>query len=243
MMKGCEKMDLIKRIGKGIALGTVRGTFGAVKNMVGTARDLYDAARDRDVERACNVVAERAVRGVKGVCSFTGASARLIGNMAEKHNAGQEVFDDDTVEQLIKVGACVGTIVVMGETAGLLFGDDHDVRISEAGLLPETPVDDIDGVENGVLIDHDGLDDIIREGNLTGTEHLEAGEYVRNIGVRDAFLHSHGFSEVPEGYDVHHIVPLCEGGADSPDNMVLVSKFDHAQATAAQAAHYGWHRG
>jgi len=63
---------------------------------------------------------------------------------------------------------------------------------------------------------------------------------VRDIGARDAFLSVHGFDGVPEGYEVHHVVPLSEGGADTPDNMILVSEADHAAITSAHAGFYGW---
>ena len=67
-----------------------------------------------------------------------------------------------------------------------------------------------------------------------------AGLKVRDIGARDAFLSVHGFDGVPEGYEVHHVVPLSEGGADTPDNMILVSEADHAAITSAHAGFYGW---
>ena len=65
-------------------------------------------------------------------------------------------------------------------------------------------------------------------------------DIVRDIGARDAFLSVHGFDGVPEGYEVHHVVPLSEGGADTPDNMILVSEADHAAITSAHAGFYGW---
>ena len=33
------------------------------------------------------------------------------------------------------------------------------------------------------------------------------------------------------GYEVYHIVPLSEGGADNPYNMILLSEKDHAYIT------------
>ena len=50
----------------------------------------------------------------------------------------------------------------------------------------------------------------------------------------------HGYENTPEGYDVHHIVPVSEGGPDSVDNMVLVSEEEHDRITAAHRAYYGW---
>ena len=62
---------------------------------------------------------------------------------------------------------------------------------------------------------------------------------MRNVTARTQFLHSHGFDSVPDGYEVHHIVPLCEGGADSPDNMIIIKKEEHDIITATHSRYYG----
>ena len=84
------------------------------------------------------------------------------------------------------------------------------------------------------------LDRLIQYGEVDGTTHVASEDIVRDIGARDAFLSVHGFDGVPEGYEVHHVVPLSEGGADTPDNMILVSEADHAAITSAHAGFYGW---
>ena len=53
-------------------------------------------------------------------------------------------------------------------------------------------------------------------------------------------MQQHGLDSVPAGYEVHHIIPLCQGGADTPDNMILLSAEEHARVTAAHSAYYGW---
>ena len=96
-------------------------------------------------------------------------------------------------------------------------------------------------VENGVFTgDGQELDRLIQYGEVDGTTHVASEDIVRDIGARDAFLSVHGFDGVPEGYEVHHVVPLSEGGADTPDNMILVSEADHAAITSAHAGFYGW---
>lgn len=96
-------------------------------------------------------------------------------------------------------------------------------------------------VENGVFTgDGQELDRLIQYGEVDGTTHVASEDIVRDIGARDAFLSVHGFDSVPEGYEVHHVVPLSEGGADTPDNMILVSEADHAAITSAHAGFYGW---
>lgn len=39
-----------------------------------------------------------------------------------------------------------------------------------------------------------------------------------------AFLRQQGLEQTPPGYEVDHIVPLCAGGADRPENMQLLTK-------------------
>ena len=95
--------------------------------------------------------------------------------------------------------------------------------------------------ENGVFTgDGQELDRLIQYGEVDGTTHVASEDSVRDIGARDAFLSAHGFDSVPEGDEVHQVVPLSEGGADTPDNMILVSEADHAAITSAHAGFYGW---
>lgn len=49
----------------------------------------------------------------------------------------------------------------------------------------------------------------------------------RDPAVVDEFLRMHNLDRVPEGYEVHHIVPLYAGGADTPENLILVKVEDH----------------
>ncbi len=96
-------------------------------------------------------------------------------------------------------------------------------------------------IEKGMLVSNDyNLEELIEKGEIEGTTHIDSDDYSRDLGARDAFLQAHGYNGVPEGYEVHHIVPLCEGGLDSPSNMVLVSIEDHDKITAAHAQFYGW---
>lgn len=128
--------------------------------------------------------------------------------------------------------------------AGVELLDDVD---QEAGYdessegLPLIAVDDIPGVENGVLVDAspENLTNLAQQGEFTGTIHYT--DVVRNPDIREEFLTSHGFTDTPAGWEVHHIVPLSEGGADSPDNMVLLREQDHDWITAQHRQFYGWH--
>lgn len=46
-----------------------------------------------------------------------------------------------------------------------------------------------------------------------------------------AFLRQQGLERTPPGYEVDHIVPLCAGGADRPENMQLLTKRQHREKT------------
>lgn len=45
------------------------------------------------------------------------------------------------------------------------------------------------------------------------------------------FLREQGYSRVPRGYQVDHIIPLCAGGPDIPDNMQLLTIREHREKT------------
>ena len=49
-----------------------------------------------------------------------------------------------------------------------------------------------------------------------------------------AFLRAQGLERTPEGYEVDHIIPLCAGGADSPENMQLLTFEEHQQKTSCK---------
>ena len=78
-----------------------------------------------------------------------------------------------------------------------------------------------------------------------GTTEYLIGEYYQTTGKpkvkrsyanRRAFLESLGLKEVPEGYEVDHIIPLSQGGSDDPSNMQLLTVEQHAQKTARERA-------
>lgn len=58
----------------------------------------------------------------------------------------------------------------------------------------------------------------------------------RSEANRSAFLRSHGYSSVPNGYEVDHIVPLSQGGTDDPSNMQLLTIEEHDRKTARERA-------
>lgn len=58
----------------------------------------------------------------------------------------------------------------------------------------------------------------------------------RSYSNKMEFLRSYGYSSVPDGYEVDHIIPLSQGGSDSPDNMQLLTVEQHKEKTASERA-------
>lgn len=58
----------------------------------------------------------------------------------------------------------------------------------------------------------------------------DAGQERSRAQVR-AFLQQQGLEQTPEGYEVDHIVPLCAGGRDAPENMQLLTREQHREKT------------
>lgn len=129
----------------------------------------------------------------------------------------------------------------MAAPNALREGDISYTMAVDGGIMPAVvSTDSFHGVENGMLTNPAGLDGLIAAGEVSGTHHIDAGDEHRSEAVKEEFLHSHGYANVPAGYELHHIVPLSEGGADDVHNMVLVPELEHQQITDAQRTFYGW---
>ncbi len=130
---------------------------------------------------------------------------------------------------------------------GSLFNNWHQCDFSDAGIgtpidtghgyIPSVSVDTIPGVYQGVAT-HDAFLHITQLGELNHPHHIT--DALRNQAEVDVFLRQHGFAHTPEGYEVHHVIPISEGGADVPENMVLLPKDVHEVVTATHAKFYGW---
>jgi len=98
-------------------------------------------------------------------------------------------------------------------------------------------VDRVPGLGDGVAGAAE-IDGLIQDGALADTSFIE--DPLRSQAQVDAFLAQNGFTQTPAGYEVHHIVPLSQGGADTPSNMVLVTIDEHDAITQAHRRFYGW---
>lgn len=120
----------------------------------------------------------------------------------------------------------------------------EDINIPNAygaeELFPITAADVMPGVEDGLLIDDSpsNLAQMAQAGEFNDTQHLS--EVMRSYSARMEFLAQHDLERIPSGWEMHHIVPLCEGGADAPDNMVLLRAEAHDWITNQHRLFYGW---
>ena len=57
---------------------------------------------------------------------------------------------------------------------------------------------------------------------------------VRDPKNKRVFLKSQGYTEIPYGYEIDHIIPLSEGGTDDPSNMQLLTIEEHKRKTASE---------
>jgi len=56
----------------------------------------------------------------------------------------------------------------------------------------------------------------------------------RSQGAKNEFLRERGLSKAPPGTQVDHIRPLSKGGADTPQNMQILTKEQHRQKTGQE---------
>lgn len=107
--------------------------------------------------------------------------------------------------------------------------------------LPPFSIDDLEGVVDGMCISNETLH------YISGVGITHAGNYCyveeRSEEVKVEFLNKYGYESQPEGYELHHIIPLSQGGEDSADNMILLSEADHQLITSEHQKYFKWRRG
>ena len=215
-----------------IAVGLTKVGFKTAVNVgagvvdtVGDAAKIVKNVADGEYEKAGNIAIKRVentiVTGVKSVEYVAKAIDHGL-DCIDKPN--KKFFSDEMIDDLSKLGA----IAVGGYVAIDCLSDDINSDISYYS-------------EDGKFVgDSDDLQSLTALGEVEDSEHINSDEIVRDISARNEFLAMHGYDSVPEGYEVHHIVPLSEGGADSSDNMILVESDDHDKITATHARYYNW---
>ena len=122
-----------------------------------------------------------------------------------------------------------------------LLSDSTELADSSIESVDSLPCNEFDGVEEGIFNGNaEELNALSEAGMIDGTDHIDSDDIVRNLIARNEFLELCGLDSVPEGYEVHHIIPLSEGGTDDPSNMVLLSSEEHQAITSAHRQFYDW---
>ena len=95
-------------------------------------------------------------------------------------------------------------------------------------------------IENRIFVRKSDLEALIDAGKDPTAEHVETDEVVRDPAVRAEFLAQHGYDEIPEGYEVHHIQPVSEGGrsrSDRTGGVLGVARLRRASRRLRSAPH------
>ena len=224
----------------GVAISSLRGLNTALE----ITSESLDKVNNKDWKGLGNTL-ERRSRQICVALDNKFQALGEFGNAVEQSIATKDLNSLLTKENSKRAVVALGTgLAAIGVSAGIADGLD-DIDTPPSDFMPGSLGfigSDLIPIDNGIFIGNDAeLNNLIEAGEFEGTTHIDSEDIVRDIGARDAFLQAHGFSEVPNGYEVHHVVPLSEGGSDTASNMVLVTEAQHAVITAAHADFYGWH--
>lgn len=229
--------------------------------MARKACDYYEAgqqAKDGNYKEAGKKIAEMQVRRAKGMAQAAATAAGTVCNGVKAACTEDTEAAKKFRHGLRNCAVIGGTILVASEAVdaievdgdgGAITADDSalptdDDALPDAygttDLLPTIAIDDMPGVEDGMLLDNspNNLAELAEAGEFHGTHHLS--EVMRSQEARLDFLAQHDLERIPAGWEIHHVVPLSEGGADTPDNMVLLRAEDHDWITTQHRMFYGW---
>lgn len=229
--------------------------------MARKACDYYEAgqqAKDGNYKAAGKKIAEMQVRRAKGMAQAAATAAGTVCNGVKAACTEDTEAAKKFRRGLRNCAVIGGTILVASEAVdaievdedgGATTTDDSALPADDdalpdadgaADLLPTTDIDDMPGVEDGMLLDDspNNLAELAEAGEFHGTHHIS--EVVRSQDARLDFLAQHDLERIPTGWELHHVVPLSEGGADTPDNMVLLRAEDHDWITTQHRIFYGW---
>ncbi|WP_346745061.1 HNH endonuclease signature motif containing protein [uncultured Turicimonas sp.] len=225
----------------GASVGIVKGAASTVCDV----SNALDCVVKKDYEGAANIAEKKIEQSFNGI-------ERRIKALSDLMEEAEKCEEDNKRPFLTKENTKrLTTLVTAGilSTAAVPLLDEDDANeetdnnvSSDDGLIPE----DIShlAISNGIFVgDENELRELARTGQISDTEHIEQEDIERSSAAREAFLKSHGYSSLPEEMEVHHIIPLSEGGADTPENMVLVTEEQHDFITACHRNFYRWNAG
>ena len=237
-----KALSVITQVGIGAGVGLIKGVGSTAVD----ACKVVDRAVHQDWEGSLDIVGQRIERTVYGVGSALQSTVELI----EDLESDRDFLRQENVNKMTQV-ASLGLAVGLGSN---LFSDNgadtyegtDAVAMSDTEQLTDTQMAANFGlpaqaIDNGMFIGNEAdLQALIEAGQDPEAVHVDAEDIHRNMSVRNEFLAMHGYDSVPEGYEVHHVQPLSEGGPDTVENMILIDEASHDQITAAHQNYYQW---
>lgn len=223
------------KVGGNLVLGSLNALASTMETSASVLEDInkkqYDAAANKIENKLCNMG--------KNLDQAFNNSCQFLDEISHERSM-DKIFSNENVKKASQL-VLLGGGIICGIDA--LDGDDNETISSQnVQQLPliSTYLDP-DSIHNGMFIgDESDLQALIHAGEDPNSIHVNAEDIERSFSVKQAFLEMHGYDGLPEGYEIHHIVPLSEGGSDSTDNMILVSEEDHEKITAAHRQFYEW---
>ena len=244
-MKALQAIHALCSVAVGVGGNLVTGAVSAISD----AGKVVNRLAHKDLEGSLEIVGQRVERTIQGVCTVADDTVQLLDDLAESR---EDFLQQGNIQRITRI-ATMGTVTVLG----VQFIDDSPNidanNLDWSDACSSTPSDDqlagtlglpTDAVENGVFVGNESdLTVLIHAGEIPDTTHVDASDVDRSLAVRNQFLADHGYNSVPDGFEVHHIIPVSEGGSDSTNNMILIDEEQHDQVTAAHREFYGWNRG
>lgn len=218
-----------------IASDTVSGMFQGAVNSAADAIDGVACLCRGDIQGAGDVIGRRVTHIVKGAVGVIQSGASITEAYCDTLINDAPFVTDANKQHLTRL--CQAGVTAV--TADAVLSEDVPAG-SECTL--DHDACDLPGVENGVFVgDASDLKALTATGQIPDTDHVSEGDVTRSEATKTAFLNAHGIEET-EGWQVHHIVPLSEGGTDDIHNMVLIDPEDHQTITAEHSSFYNWNK-
>lgn len=244
-MKALSSIRALGSVAVGVGGNLVTGAVSAISD----AGKVVNRLAHKDLEGSLEIVGQRVERTIQGACTVVDDAVQLLGDLAENR---EDFFRQRNIQRMTHI-ATMGTVVALGvqfmddspsiNADNMDPGDAYSSTSSDSQLATTLGLPS-DAVENGVFVgDESDLTILTHAGEIPDTTHVDASDVNRSLAVRNQFLADHGYVCVPDGFEVHHIVPVSQGGSDSTDNMILIDKEQHDQITSAHREFYGWNRG
>lgn len=216
----------------------ILGSLNAFANTMETTANVLDDVANKRFDVAANRIENKICNMGRNLGHAIDCSCQFLDEISQEKSV-DKIFSNKNVTKASQL-VLIGCGVLYGIDA--LDGDENEGVNNQHQISTIIPhVLDTNAIQNGMFIGNESdLNALILAGEAPNSVHIDSEDTERSLSVKQAFLEMHGYDSVPEGYEVHHIMPLSEGGSDSIENLLLVSEEDHEKITAAHRQFYGW---